>query len=646
MPEQPADRPDDTPEPQGPEPQGPATQSPAPVNPEPAPPAAAEAGTKAERKANKKASKPATKEAKGKAKAAAAPAPESQAETTAETTATTPIMAAAPAKRPARKRGRRRGPPPAQQRPRPTSAAKRPRLLAAALVLPYLMLSLTWAFSNPPGAAPDEQHHLVKAIGSGSFQIGRAGPPVEAGAPANVETRNASITRIYQIPERLLSGEVYRCFAFKIDVTADCLPDQPPGSGDAKIDYDTPIGAYPPFLYTPLGWAALSADNPEDAFVSGRIVVAVLSALLLFLGVTHAVRWLGRGSMLAFVPALTPMAIYATGILSVSGIEIAASVAVAAVVMVALRRPESVHERGTHLTLLVAGVALVLGRQLGVVALGLMLIVLLIAAGRTHIVQLLRERRPTFLLTTAAIGLATILVVWWELTYDKPSNTGTALNKDALLLFVENSYNYLVSSIGLFGWLDTRLPGPAIGAWLTLWVVVVTSALVLGRRRDVAIVAIGLASIWVLAFAIYASVFYTVSANIQGRQFLGFTAFLVILAGGVVVERLPSLGKAAVARVHLGVGLVAAGVQVFALYYNARRYAVGIPGPVWFVPEAQWVPPLGYELWMGVAGGAGLLLVAVVFFSRPRALVVGPTSPDASPTEAPADERVVHHVER
>ena len=517
--------------------------------------------------------------------------------------------------------------------PEPAYAERRPVRLAALFVLPYLLLSLSWAFSNPPGGAPDEQHHLVKALGSGSFQLGRAGPAPEPDAPANVVTRNASITRIYEIPERLVSGERYRCFAFQPDTTAACLPDRPPGRGDGDVEFDTPMGAYPPFLYVPLGWAALATQTPEQAFLAGRVVVSVLSALLLLLGVSHGVRWLGRRAVLPFAVALTPMAVYSTGILSISGIEIAASCAVAAVVLVALRRPESVHATGTHLTLLVAGVTLAVSRQLGALALAAMLIVLLVAAGREHLVRLLRERRPTFLLTVVAILAATVLVGWWELTYDHPSNTGSVLNSDAALLFVERSYGYLVSSIGLFGWLDTRLPGPATGAWLTLWVLVVGSALVLGRRRDAAIIALWLVGLWALALALYASVFFTVGADIQGRQFLGLTAFLVILATGVVVDRLPSLGRAAVWRSHLAVALVAGVVQALALYFNARRYAVGVPGPFWFVPDAEWAPPLGAGPWLVLGAVAGLLLAIVIVAYRPR----DPTS---------EDERVRHHVER
>ena len=534
-------------------------------------------------------------------------------------------------------------------------AERRPALLAALFVLPYLLFSLSWAVSNPPGAAPDEQHHLVKAIGSGSFQLGRAGPPPASDAPPNVVTRNASITRIYRIPERLVSGQGYRCFAFAPDITADCLPDQPPGSGDGEVEFDTPMGAYPPFLYAPIGWATLATQTPEQAFVAGRLVASFLSTLLLWMGVTHAVRWLGRRVVLVFAVAMTPMAVYSTSILSISGIEIMASCAVAAVVLVALRRPESVHAVSTHLTLLTAGVALALGRQLGALSLGLMLLVLLVAAGRQHLTTLLRTRPPTFLLTVVGILAATVTVAAWELTYDHPSNTGSVLNSDAVLPFVERSYGYLVSSIGLFGWLDTRIPGPATGAWLTLWVVVVGFALIVGRRRDAVIIALGLIGLWTLAFALYASVFYTISADIQGRQFLGLTAFLVILAGGVVVDRLPSLGRAAVTRSYFAVALVVGVVQVLALYFNARRYAVGVPGPFWFVPEATWTPPGGFPPWLGLAAFAGVLLTFVVFSFRPRDLGADLTgNPTGQPTGQPTgenrnivqDERVVDHVER
>ena len=52
-------------------------------------------------------------------------------------------------------------------------------------------------------------------------------------------------------------------------------------------------------------------------------------------------------------------------------------------------------------------------------------------------------------------------------------------------------------------------------------------------------------------------------------------------------------------------------VVLIGLYLNAKRYAVGLgpdSGPGWFVPAAEWSPPLGWYPWLvlGIAGTVAL----------------------------------------
>ena len=67
------------------------------------------------------------------------------------------------------------------------------------LVIPYLLIGISWATSNPPIAAPDEQSHLIKALGIAHFDIGtpwlgHTDPPI----PINI--RNDSLSREVEIP--------------------------------------------------------------------------------------------------------------------------------------------------------------------------------------------------------------------------------------------------------------------------------------------------------------------------------------------------------------------------------------------------------------------------------------------------------------
>jgi hypothetical protein len=56
-------------------------------------------------------------------------------------------------------------------------------------------------------------------------------------------------------------------------------------------------------------------------------------------------------------------------------------------------------------------------------------------------------------------------------------------------------------------------------------------------------------------------------------------------------------------------------VVVAGLYLNAQRYAVGLDpdsGLRWFVPDAEWSPPLGWYPWL-VLGVAGTVTLGVVW---------------------------------
>jgi len=58
-------------------------------------------------------------------------------------------------------------------------------------------------------------------------------------------------------------------------------------------------------------------------------------------------------------------------------------------------------------------------------------------------------------------------------------------------------------------------------------------------------------------------------------------------------------------------------LQLVSLYLNSRRYAVGTSGSVWFLPDAQWQPPLGWGVWL-IAGAVATALLAWRIWSAGR----------------------------
>jgi hypothetical protein len=485
----------------------------------------------------------------------------------------------------------------------------RQQRLAALFVLPYLLLGLVWVFANPAFAAPDEDAHLVKALGMAKFDIGSPAPAAPAGTELG-GVRNSSISRIVTIPG-LLDPDGYRCFAFREEATAACQPESPP-SPDGDVAAPTTLGAYPPFLYPTVGWAAGLGTDPPSADRLGRLLVLAASAALLWLATWHLVRWLGPRSLVGVAMLLSPIAVFCLGILNTSAVEILGAVGMAAVVAVQGRRPESLTHASTQATVLVSGTALVLSRQLGVVTMALLTLLLLALGGWRPVWAGLRAGRPITWAAVLVPAVSTVAVGVWELRYDHPVLLGPWVGADSVRGFREQWMQLIQESIGWFGWLDVRPPYGVNLVWFAASAALVATALVVGDRRDRAVLLGVLIVALVVSYVTYSRVFFPINAGIQGRHVLPILALVPIWSGVVLAERLRPPVLAVVVRIA-AVALPA--VLLVGLYLNAKRYAVGLgpsSGPAWFVPTAAWAPPLGWYPWL-VLGLLGVVLLGVAW---------------------------------
>jgi hypothetical protein len=512
----------------------------------------------------------------------------------------------------------------------PTSRRPRAWRWAGLFAAAYMTLGLVWVVSNPPAAAPDEADHLIKAIGMGRLDIGDdLDEPLPAGPP--LVRRNLSISRVVDVPGEL-SPEGYTCFAFQPEVTADCQPDGPVATTET-VESPTPIGAYPPFAYPLMGLAARLADSPDGAFLLARLVALVTASAAVFVGAWFLVREIGRWALLGAFVALSPMAVFAAASVTTSGLEIAAGFAVGAIATVCIRDPAAVLRSRTHYTLAGVGTALALSRQMGAVALAVLLAITVACCWRQAL-QALREHRASFIVLAATLGSSVVAVALWERAYDHPTDTGSPLDLSALDPFVNSGQELILSSIGRFGWLDTPLPIWAWTAWLAVGVVLCGMALVLGDIRQRLALAAGLVAVIGVTFASYSSVFFPVGAGSQGRHMLPLLAFCPTFAGVVVVERLRSVGLGDAARsLFVGVAGVVGLVQFVSLWTNGRRYAVGLSGSLWFLDDARWTPAGGWAPWLALAAVGAAGLAALVLASRPPALAP-PAAPGAAPMVA------------
>jgi hypothetical protein len=486
-------------------------------------------------------------------------------------------------------------------------------------VLPYLILGCAWAFTNPPGAAPDESDHLVKALAAARLDLGR---PFEGSLGEDpIAVRNASIARVVSVPARL-APDGYSCTAFQPTMTAACLAAAATPGQDGLVERVTPVGAYPVPLYVPIGLAANLASTPGEAFRFARLAALAMSCGLLYLAVWHAGRWLGRPSSLGIALAMTPMAVFATASVSTSGIEITSAIAVTAVVLVSTRNPASLRATSTSAILGSAGAALILSRQLGIVAMAMLSLVLLARGGFPVLWGELRRGRPALILAAVAVLLSTVFLVGWERRFDHPALTGQVSLASAAAWTRQVPF-HVESAIGRFGWLDTMLPVPALYLWLAVTACVVGAALLVARRADLATLV--LAALWLglVSLVTYSIVFYPIGAGLQGRHLLALYALIPCLATLVLLERPPPIGRQVQLRTTVIIAAVVPLVQLLAWYANGRRYSVGEGGRWWFIPASEWSPPGGWVAWMlavvlATSMMVGLLLYAGYSAAPPR----------------------------
>jgi len=480
-----------------------------------------------------------------------------------------------------------------------------PWRIAALFVLPYLLLGIAWLGSNPAGAAPDENDHLVKALGIARLDIGTDRRRV------NLTERNASVTtRFVTIPSRL-SPSGLTCFRGNPQVTAACQPHSPPTDvGD--VSASTTVGGYPPFLYLPMGLAAQAADTPVRAFAAARGIALLEASLLLWLACTHLVRWLGRRALAGVVVALTPTSVFCMAIVSTSRLEILGALGVVSVVVVASRNPVSLKAWRTHLTLLISGTTLVLSRQLGVVTMGALVLLLLAVGGLRPVLEQFRRPRPLFVATVAALGTSTLVVALWERKFDNPGAVGPWASFDALAGFLRYLPFLVYESVGWFGWLDTPMPLWSALAWLILLLVWIYLAYVDVGHRDRWVLAVTMSATICVAFVIHSRLFFPFSGGVQARHMLPFLVFGPVFAGVVLTER---LGKKGLVRMFTPLAVLLHAIQFVGLYSNARRYAVGAANqPLIFFGNAQWEPAFGWYPWLGV-GLVGCVMLALILIA-------------------------------
>jgi len=493
---------------------------------------------------------------------------------------------------------------------------RRPRP-ALPLAAGWALLALAWAIGNPQFAAPDEGDHYLRAAAlSGGTLVGADAPDYVAPQPtAAAREWMEQTARRVTIPAGL--GPPPTCYILDPAQSAGCIDDQPAPA--REVVAVTPVGTYQPLPYLLPAAALTVADDPAGGDRLAR-VAGLLPALALLVAAALCVGVLGT------LAAVTPMAIYSAATLNGSGLEIAAGVAFAAALL-RVARPGGPAGAGVWVLAGVGGAVLALSRSTGP-AWVVVIVALAVArwwagragatadadarVARTESIEEGATGRARFPRAAVVAGGVVLLAVIanrvWEAAYGADATLSLIDPRGATRAGFEQWGGAVDQLVGGFGYLETDIPLVLALAWGALLLALLVLAARDANRRERLVLGAAVAGAVLGPVALYVVLIRHTGFGLQGRHVLPVIAALPLLAAELIRRQPAALLPAA--------GAVAAVVHLGAWFTYARRSATGTDGPFWFLPDAEWTPPGGYELWLAAAVAGAALTAAAALAAR------------------------------
>ncbi len=476
----------------------------------------------------------------------------------------------------------------------------------------WALLSVAWAFGNPPFAGPDEDEHYLRAleVGRGDL-VGERLPSAATGATQRQLDYIRQLTYAMTIPAGLAPHD-FECYIRDRNQSAACLDDVSPPA--TETDGATQVGNYHPLPYLAPAAATRAADSPGPALRLARLANALLALILL--GIAVRLAWsadIGAPSLLGIVAAVTPMVIFCGAVLNPSGVEIAAAIAFT-VALLRLRRDASC-ARSPRVWAAIGASALVLALSrtsgpLWVVLIGAAAVALL---GPRASWQFVRTGGRKAWLALGATATAVVLNRVWERAHGPDTEIGVSNARAVLDDAVDEWWRASSELVGKFGYLEYRLPWIAYVGWFAAGFALLAVAIAVSRRVERrALLGVAVAAL-VLPMLFWIVAIRQTGFGLQGRHVLPILIVVPLLAGDVLREHAARLSDRTRRALLIGVPLTAAAVHLIAFYWAARRAAVGVDGPLFFLGSADWTPPLGWLPWLALASaGAGCIAAAAL----------------------------------
>lgn len=504
----------------------------------------------------------------------------------------------------------------------PSAERRAPWLVAACFLFSFVL----WSLATPTMAVPDEPAHAVKAASIWQGQWRGTAEQVDSGNP-NIPIP-LTMDRV-RVPESYADlGAVPVCYVFAPDRPAGCAPD---ASDDrATTETLTSAGRYPPAYYVLVGWPS-AVVGAHTGVPLMRLTSAVVCAALLgaaFAALRRVVR--ADVAFVAISLAAVPVLHFLAGSINPNGVEVAAAIAFwcAALALVDELVGAGAPSRSLAVTYVAAGVAMVLVRPLSPFFAVLVVLWSLLWAGWPGVRTVLRSRRWWGLNLIVGVAAASTLV-WVVLSDGLGGMFGARVPEGTnLLVFLLGQLDdYLWQAVGIFGWMDNGPVMAVVLPWLAAVVAFVAVGALFARRRWSVLVLVGL----VVAGVVLPAVLQVPSARAdgvawQGRYGLPLLVGVPVLAAVVARRWFPRHDEPA-RRLVLGSAVVVALALALAQLDTLQRYVVGDSGPVLFIGEGGWSPPIGTPLAAFGAAVSGVAFVAVAWLLSPRGRTRGTMPP-------------------
>jgi hypothetical protein len=507
--------------------------------------------------------------------------------------------------------------------------------------LGYLMLSIGWALSNPLPSGPDEAAHYVKALATAEGElVGRhvPFPAVHTGDFPGVMYVWDQSTTEFMLSAQQAPASTFQCLSGNSDAPATCVSGTrcerwgSPCTGDPRVTGEvtlaTYVGTYPPTFYVVPGILALLGNSDVDGLGRARIGALLTACLLVALAALMLIdRRRPALSLVGLIVSLTPTAVYLNAVLNPNGGEVASSVCfTAAVLRIARDRGAA---PGWVWVIGGAGGALVaFSRAFGPIWVAAPVAAAVLLLGPVTALRAVRAAgRPALVgISLATAGLAADLL-WWHVVGVPKSLASPLTFTRYLWLLVGNLPGMFDQQIGLLGWMDIPIGAAAYIVWhIMLLALLILGLLVAGARERAVLLALIGADI---AFSVVVGAVFRVTwdwpagPGAIGRYFLPGSVVITLFAGEILFRNSDRLGSLMPRNlpVYLAVG---AGVsQCIALWMAARRFAVGVNGPLLFLAHSKWSPSLGWQPWLALAGLGCLITVASVVLAARTPYVSG-----------------------